>query len=299
MVFRMAHGSSIRPTRLNLLEHTADAEAGITSRRGPVDVGRVLVVGAGAVSQALFYWLREIGVVGAWDVVDGDLAELHNTNRCLGMTAADAGWPDALHSGDPRHKACIAAELTGAQPHPYWYDSWPSLTNAPNYDLVLPLANERGVRAQIAALGQPILLHATTSPNWTAELHRHIPDRDDCPACRIPDAPTARFLCGTGPASPSTPGSGDAALPFLSAAAGLLLAASLLDLDEEGRMITERQNHWLLHLALGHRLWQSAIHLNNGCPHTLPPAARQILHGATSGRWSAVDRASTDLGASE
>ncbi|BFV58379.1 hypothetical protein KCMC57_up34830 [Kitasatospora sp. CMC57] len=291
MAFRAAHGSTIRPTRLNLLERTADADAGTTSRTSPIDVGRVLVVGAGAVSQALFYWLREIGVVGTWDVVDADLTELHNTNRCLGTTAADAGWPDALPNGEQRHKASITAGLTGAQEHLYWLDTWPDLADAPRYDLVLPLANERGVRAEVAALGQPVLLHATTSSNWTAELHRHIPDRDDCPACRIPTAPTGSFLCGTGPAIPTTLGSPDAALPFLSAAAGLLLASALLELREESRLITGRQNHWRLHLELGHRLWQSAIHPNDGCPHTLPPEARQILHTPTPGRWSTIDPA--------
>ncbi|MFD6995103.1 hypothetical protein ACFWA5_02220 [Streptomyces mirabilis] len=291
MAFRAAHGSAIRPTRLNLLERTADADAGTTSLTGPVDVGDVLVVGAGAVSQALFYWLCEIGVVGKWDIVDGDLAELHNTNRCLGMTSADAGWPNALPHGVSRHKVSITAELTGAHPHPHWYDTWPDLADAPRYDLVLPLANERGVRAQIAALGQPILLHATTSPNWTAELHRHIPDRDDCPACRIPAAQTSSFLCGTGPAIPATQESPDAALPFLSATAGLLLAASLFELHEGNELITGRQNHWRLHLELGHRLWQSAIHLNNACPHVLPPAARQTLHTPAAGRWSTVDPA--------
>ncbi|NUQ98945.1 MAG: hypothetical protein HOY79_21080 [Streptomyces sp.] len=291
MAFRAAHGNAVRPTRLNPLERTADEDAGTTSRTGPVDVGNVLVVGAGAVSQALFYWLREIGVVGQWDVVDGDLAELHNTNRCLGMTADDAGWPNALPHGELRHKAIITAELTGAQPHPHWYDTWPNLADSPRYDIVLPLANERDVRAQIAALGQPVLLHASTSPNWTAELHRHIPDRDDCPACRIPTAQTSSFLCGTGPANPTNPGSPDAALPFLSATAGLLLAASLLEIHKESQLITGRQNHWRLHLELGHRLWQSAIHLNNGCPHTLPPAARQILHASAPGRWGSIDPA--------
>jgi hypothetical protein len=291
MAFRVAHGNTVRPTRLNLLERAADADAGATSRTGPVDVGNVLIVGAGAVSQALFYWLREIGISGNWDVVDADLTELHNTNRCLGTTAADAGWPNALPIGEPRPKASVTAGLIGAQEHLHWFDTWPGLTDAPHYDLVLPLANERGVRAQVAALGQPILLHATTSPNWTAELHRHIPDRDDCPACRIPEPRTSNFLCGTGPAVPDTPGSSDAALPFLSAAAGLLLTVGLLELPQGDRFVTGPQNHWRLHLELGYRLWQSLIRPNNSCPHTLSPATRKNLHTSDPGRWDSIDPA--------
>ena len=68
----------------------ADAAPEVT---GPLDVGDVLVAGAGAVGSCLLYWLREIGVVGSWDVVDGDIIKLHNTNRSLGFMAADAGWP--------------------------------------------------------------------------------------------------------------------------------------------------------------------------------------------------------------
>src|SRR5258705_357111 len=63
--------------------------------RTPIDVGDVLAVGAGAVTAALVYWLRELGVShGMWDFLDRDAAELHNTNRCMTMTAAQAGWPN-------------------------------------------------------------------------------------------------------------------------------------------------------------------------------------------------------------
>jgi len=92
----------------------ADAGPEVT---GPLDVGDVLVAGAGAVGSCLLYWLREIGVVGSWDVVDGDIIKLHNTNRSLGFMAADAGWP----TGDPAQKAQQAAHLISATPHVQWY----------------------------------------------------------------------------------------------------------------------------------------------------------------------------------
>lgn len=98
------------------------------------------------------------------------------------------------------------------------------------YDLVLALANERAVRGSLQARQLQVLLHATTSANWQAQFHRHLADRDDCIDCRIPpNAP--RLLC----ASSIVGSSGelaDAALPFLSAAAALLLAAGLGRLQE-------------------------------------------------------------------
>jgi len=276
-VFRLAHEQHIRPVRLNIVERTADDDAGVTSITGPLRVGDTLIVGAGAVTNALLYWTAEIGFVGACDVVDGDIAELHNTNRCMAMTAADAGWPYGIRTGEAEQKAVIAARLIGAEPHPLWYHDYLLSHPSRAHDLVLPLANEHGVRTAIAARGEPILLHATTSPQWTAELHRHIPDRDDCPACRIRDAVTTRFQCSTGPADPTDRTSGDAALPFLSAAAGLMLLIALRQLSNDDALTRGRTNHWHLHLELGHRLWQPSTHPCGDCPHVLPSEARRTL----------------------
>jgi hypothetical protein len=98
------------------------------------------------------------------------------------------------------------------------------------------------VRHAIGQRGENLLLHATTSSNWTAELHRHIASRDDCIDCRIPEALHARFTCSTGPAQPSTEANFDAALPFLSGTAGLLLAAGLVRL-QHGTVQRGPHNH--------------------------------------------------------
>ena len=150
------------------------------------------------------------------------------------MTAAHAGWPDGEPRGTSLAKAVAAAQAIEAGHHTQWYDQWQPDHDV-RYDLVLPLANDRGVRALMTQRGEPLLLHATTSANWTAELHRHSPDRDDCPACRIPDTAQPKMACANGPAIPEQPSSPDAALPFLSAGAGLLLAAALADLTKHRR----------------------------------------------------------------
>jgi hypothetical protein len=256
--------------------------------RSVINVGNVDVIGGGAVGHALTYWANVFGFDGHWAVIDGDVAELHNANRCLGMTVAAAGWPLGVPTGEPLNKAISAAANSGAEPLPYWYDDLPF--ERPRPDLVLVLANEYGVRETVAQSGEPLLLHATTSPNWTAELHRHIPGRDDCPACRIPSKHLGTFLCSEGPARPSDPGDGDAALPFLSATAGLVLCAALIDLGSDGRILDERTNHWLIHLELpiGPPV-QTAIHRGATCRHHLAPGVRTAVQAQQPRRWDSVD----------
>ncbi len=91
------------------------------------------------------------------------------------------------------------------------------------------------------------MIHATTSPNWQTQLHRHRPVRDCCLASRLPDTDLPTPACAAAPLSIQDLGQGrqpDAALPFLSAAAGLLIAADLVRLglgeyeSEYGNLLT-------------------------------------------------------------
>lgn len=286
-LFRLVHGGSVSPARVNLATRTSGDCAGTTTLLGPIDAGEVVIIGAGAVTHALAYWTRVVGHVGRWRVVDADLAELHNTNRCLGMTAADAGWRSGVPGGIVRHKADIAADIVGALSERSWYDEWVA-GNPPRPDLQLCLANERGIRAKVAQLGEPLLLHATTSANWTAELHRHIPGRDDCPACRIPETSVAQFACSTGPVIPATPGSADAALPFLSAAAGLMLAVALCQITDQGELLTGNANHWRLYLD-GAMHTRKARWPPNDCPHVLASGVRAAVQRRSPRRWDRLD----------
>lgn len=285
-LFRLVHGDVPRSTAVNLLERTDDVHAGTHSLRGPVDVGDVLMVGAGAVAHGTCYWVREFGHTGRWGLVDADTAEIHNTGRCLGMTAADAGWPDGKHTAKARLKVDTAAAMIGAEADPRWFDQIGySASDRP--DLLLPLANERGIRVASGQLGEALLLHATTSPDWTAELHRHLVDQDDCPGCRIPEQRVHALVCAQGAARPHTPGSPDAALPFLSAGAGLLLTVALLDLGADATILHGRVNHWRLHLELGAKMWQKLPHPGGRCPHKLSGDVRRTLHGRDPRRWDA------------
>jgi hypothetical protein len=287
--FRLAHGQRARTAWFNPIELGGDHDAGLRDHHTPVDVGDVLAVGAGAVTEALVYWLRELGIAGGtWDFLDHDDAELHNTNRCMTMTAAHAGWPNGQPTNAPDNKVEAVAWAIDGRPHPVWYDQWrPDHTG--RHDLVLPLANERGVRRLIAHRGEPLLLHATTSPDWTAELHRHMPDRDDCIDYRLPDTTAPRMQCSTGPIDPTDCTSPDAALPFLSAAAGLMLAGALTTLPD-GPAMTGRFNHWQLDLTLSTPLVRRHQHQRRQACREQPSAPlRRLISESEPRRWDHLD----------
>jgi hypothetical protein len=276
-LFRMVCGHGAVPCVVSCWDASEDANATRgPNTLGPLDVGDVAMVGAGAVGSAVTYWLAQIGVAGKWDVIDADLAKLHNTNRCLNLLASDAGWP----SGPVAHKAHKTAQLIGAEPFVGWYDDWASRTRA-RPDLVLPLANEHHVRHIVGARGEPIVLHATTSSSWQAQFHRHIPHRDDCIDCRMRDVPTPSFGCSSAPLPGPPEKSPDAALPFLSAAAGLLLVASLYRL-QFGDLLTDTANHWAVDFLSRHRFAQrNSWRCREDCVQALP---EEVLRHLNNGR---------------
>ncbi|MGH3231597.1 MAG: ThiF family adenylyltransferase, partial [Streptosporangiaceae bacterium] len=223
---------------------------------GPVAVGSTWLVGAGAVGSCLAWWLQFTGVNGAWTVIDGDKADDTNLNRSLGLFAADAGL-DGHETAMKAHAA--AALIPGAVPYPHWWDDWAATDPAPP-DVLIPAANEYGVRSAVAAYGHPATIHATTSRDWTAELHRHLPGRDGCIACRLPEnAPAFACATATAPSAGPDPDPGrDAALPFLSAAAGILLLSGLLQL-QYGHWTVHDRNHWRVWFDEAPRPVQSSL----------------------------------------
>lgn len=265
-------------------------EPGPRRSPGPIDVGdRIALIGAGAVGSAILYWLQLLGVRGDWIVVDGDVVKLHNTNRSLGMFAADAGWADGTPGGPVANKADIGAALIGATPVVDWYDGWVRDHGA-GLDLLIPAGGERDIRRNLGLLGLPLMIQGATSPDWQVQLHRHGP-ADSCPACRFPAEPTADFACSTGalPDTTDTEGadSPDAALPFLSGAAGLLVVAALTQL-EDGYLDQPVNQHGLL-FGLGTQVdwWNTITSCRSECTARLPVSLRGQLNAGR--RWAGLD----------
>jgi hypothetical protein len=289
-ILRQILGKSPVPAIISAWDFTEGNEA----NEGPVDicpldVGKVLMVGAGGVGCCLAYWLSHFKKTGHWLVVDKDMVELSNTNRCLGFTAEDAGWPGKT----PRAKSVVAAELFGAEPVEKWYHDLDDDSFKP--DLVLPLANEHRVRQFITQRAEPIILHSTTAQSWTSQLHRHIPSKDGCMPCRFPSAPTsAEFKCSTTKLALPGGQSTDAALPFLSSTSALLLYSALYRLMA-GALPLDERNMWSIDfMSNGKMSRSSTCKCVEGCGLTLAASARRKVN--LNSRWKHCDPCMTDDG---
>ena len=256
----------------------ADANPG-PSDLPKVDVGRGLMVGGGAVAAGAVYWLMQWGNETPWTIIDHDSVELHNTNRSLLLFPDDAGWSETT----PRSKvACLRQYLDDVQAVNAWYDEAPE--TAQEFDAVLVLANERDVRTRVSSRNDPIQFQATTGRSWLSQLHRHILGRDDCVRCRMFDIRTPRLACSTAAmAETEQPDQHDAALPFLSAASGLMLVSALQQL-QCGEFGDNRDNTWRWDFRTTLRIESSGYHeCRSDCCTLLPSDARRKIAQKT--RW--------------
>jgi hypothetical protein len=250
-----------------------------------LDVGRVLLVGAGAVASALVYWLRSWGVEGEWVVIDNDTIKLHNTNRGMLFLPEHAAWP----AGPKMTKVSLLTSLLPrAQPVKEWYHKAQAIWDQP-FDVVLELANDYGVREAIAHRNATVLLHATTGQNWLSQLHRHVAGRDDCIACRLGEVKEPAFeACSTVTVKTSSEERMDAALPFLSAAAGLMLA-TLLQRLQAGVLVESTANNWRWDFLSEQRMvappGRSKCHVRCSSWYS-PEARKKVNQGA---RWAHLD----------
>jgi hypothetical protein len=268
----------------SLWDYGAPGNAQGPSLDGPLNVGRVLQVGAGGVGAALDYWAALLGITGEWTICDGDDVEVSNLNRQLAFLAAHAGYPHP----PALNKATVTADLLGpaATASPHWYDQDPDVTHA-DYDVVLALANERGIRAALQARQPPVLLHATTSPYWAAQFHRHVAGHDDCINCRIPTATGPPTRCAQTVVNQTT--GTDAALPFLSGSAGLMLLAGLIRLQREQLLQTRRNFASLILDADGAHAQQLVRPCNDRCAGWAPPEVRRAM--PSTSRYAHLDPA--------
>jgi hypothetical protein len=193
-------------------------------------IGRVLVTGAGSVSSAALFFADLFRIGGVLDLVDADRVKIENFGRSplFGKKMFGAEKVYALASvlsGRSLQIAPIAA---------WWHEAGLS-PGLMGYDLLLPLANEHGIRWDLQNRVPPLMIHASTGRNWNVNFGRHIPGRDDCLADRfegLEEKPS--FKCSGGQIQIDGDKPIDAALPFLSFFAGLLIAIDLVRLSIPG-----------------------------------------------------------------
>lgn len=286
-VLREQLGRPVTSRRLSAWNYAeGDGAAEGPSTLDPVDVGRVLMVGAGAVGAAAAFWLNAFGVNGTgWVVADGDFVELHNTNRGLLFTAQHAGWPNDIASTKAR---IVAGVIDGATPCEKWFHECPGIDGW-QFDVLLALANDYDARERLSSIPFAVSFQATTGENWLSQLHRHILGRDGCIWCRTGEIKTTRFSCSTTKIEEVDGTKSDAALPFLSASSGLMLTTALQRLAV-GSLSDELPNCWSWDFASPHRMsaTPAARPCKDPCPFAIAPRTRQRLVAGT--RWAGLAR---------
>jgi hypothetical protein len=208
--------------------------------------------------------------------------DVSNLNRQLAFLAVHAGFPQPPAVNKAEAAAALLSPTATADPH--WYGDTPVAQG--EYDVVLALANDHGARSLLQARQPAVLLHATTNTNWEAQFHRHIAGRDDCIGCRIAeDSP--RLGCAGAEVDADT--GTDAALPFLSASAALLLLTGLIRL-QLGELATSTVNFTSLNLREPNATLQVLRrNCNEGCSRWAPADVRRVIDPGT--RYARLDPA--------
>ena len=199
------------------------------------DVGRLVLVGAGSVGSSAAYCMRLAGVSGKVTIVDKDMVGVENFNRSPIFGRKTFGCPKSEATA-----AHLARSAMLATAHVDWWNDYiagqPDRSSLP-FDVWLPLANSRGVRGSMQHNVPPIMIHASTTANWGVNHGRHVPGVDDCLADRFPNEAGVDALACATVASTENEEQIDAALPFCSLFAGLLVTAELLRLNLPGPQI--------------------------------------------------------------
>ena len=190
-----------------------------------VDLGRILMTGAGAVGSSAAFFMDIFRVTAQLTCVDADWLKVENLARTALFSYAHCG----LKKVEGLEQALAGSASIKVMPVDSWWHDTDQNLGA--FDLVLPVANEYGVRQRLQAALPPPMIHASTGNNWNVTFGRHIPGRDDCFAERFAGIDKApKPGCSGGKLPQSEPDAPDASLPFLSFWAGFLIAVDLVRL---------------------------------------------------------------------
>ena len=198
------------------------------------ELGELWTVGTGSVGTATLYFLTLLTRRFRVALVDKDCVEIENLDRSPIFVATDVGRSKVDATADYLRSVGVAAvqpELASLRQSKLWRERQEGRP-----DLLIAAANEDHVRFQTEADMPPVQIYGTTGKNWQASVIRHIPLRDPCSLCLFPDSgPRMPTACATGKVvQQENCRQIDAALPFLSFAAGLMAAAEILKLGLPG-----------------------------------------------------------------
>lgn len=209
-----------------------ETELRISPFPSDLNFGNALMVGGGSVGSGAIFCLVAAGAKGTITLIDKDIVKVENINRSPIFDRRNVG----LAKVEAIDRFCSGSTVLLSVVDDWWDDfvREGGLERPRPFDLWLPLANEFDVRRSIQSNYPPLMIHASTTQNWGVNHGRHVPGQDDCLVDRFPnDVGAAVLKC-----SSATIKQGnvtlDAALPFTSLFAGVLITAELVRLQIPG-----------------------------------------------------------------
>ena len=224
--------------------------------------GALWFVGLGSVGTAILYILTLATRAFSARLFDMDEVKVHNLDRSPLFLNRHVGWNKVTAATD--YLAGIGmdgveAETVALDESATWRDRRLGVP-----DVLVSAANERNVRAVIENGYPPLQIYGTTGRNWQAAVIRHTPLHDPCSCCLFPETAHVPTACATGSApQPETGAQVDAALPFLSFAAGAMAAAEILKRGLAGYPFTP--NRLILNTSPHIRTVPAALSMRAGC----------------------------------
>ncbi|MDA2928381.1 ThiF family adenylyltransferase [Acidobacteria bacterium AH-259-O06] len=198
---------------------------------GTLDLGDIWMVGTGSVGTSILFFLTLSTQNFSTTLFDMDQVKRLNITRSPIFTEDHIGLEKVEAARKYLHNCGVTS--VRAEPCPLHESAIWKQRQTGSPDLLISAANELNVRHGIENQYPPIQIYGTTGQNWQAATIRHIPLLDPCSVCLFPNTEYSKTLCATDTNQRSTDLDNeqvDAALPFLSFAAGLMATAEILKL---------------------------------------------------------------------
>jgi hypothetical protein len=231
------------------------------------DLGSIWTIGTGSVGTAALYFLTLATQRFSAALFDMDFVKLHNLDRSPIFMARDADLQTKkVHATRAYLRSVGVRDVTPESEPLDKSDIWLS-RQAGTPDIVIAAANEREVRSLIERSAPPLQIYGTTGANWEASVIRHVPFVDACSCCLFPpniqELPT---VCASAEiTTPTGEETVDAALPFLSFAAGLMAAAEILKTQLPGYPFSANRATLYTHPEVLPRVVSSRTALRTNC----------------------------------
>ena len=230
-------------------------------------LGSLWAIGVGSVGTAVLYFLTLLTNSFSATLFDMDFVKVQNLDRSPIFSAADAQNRLPKVDATEAYLRSVGVQDIATEKDPLDQSRVWFAREAGIPDLLVAAANERNVRYVIEKSAPPLQIYGTTGANWEASVIRHTPLIAPCSCCLFPpEIPQAPTICATDTVvTPETGDSVDAALPFLSFAAGLMAAAEILKTGLPGYPLSPNRTTLYTHPAASPRFISPSLRRRETC----------------------------------